>query len=50
MSVILDGAAIAAAVLAARLRIAEGLVPGFLAMRLSSNSRLMWGGGPPRPG
>ena len=35
-----EGLAMTAAVLAARLRIADGLVPGFLAMSASSNSHL----------
>src|SRR5579862_9159625 len=38
-SVEADGPAMTAAVLAARYRIADGLVPGFLAMSASSNSR-----------
>src|SRR5882757_10853710 len=43
-----EGLAMAAAVLAARLRIADGLVPGFLAMVASSNSHLQ-GQRTPRP-
>src|SRR5450755_322788 len=43
-----EGLAMIAAVLAARLRIADGLVPGFLAMSASSNSHLQ-GQRKPRP-
>src|SRR5580693_6625046 len=38
-----EGEAITAAVLAARLRMADGLLPGFLAMAASSNSRFSSG-------